>query len=158
MAKIRKTTHKEGARTVVCTDCAGGITDEVYYYNLIDYEGDMSDFVNITRHSTLAAGVAEAKRFAMDRKWAGPGVSTIYAGMPPQIIRTVKFIELHRVEVTGPMPQNPTLPRQQMIRDSKGGVDYEKIEKMREQDFKRFWDQFEEADDLNAGKPHPPLK
>jgi hypothetical protein len=103
--KVSRTKMKDGPREVVSYACPSGIEDNSYYYNLIDYGDGMTDFVNLTRHSTLKEAIVEAGRFALDRRWAGPGTSSVYAGVPPRIVRTVRFIELHRVTVMGPLPR-----------------------------------------------------
>lgn len=149
MTDIRKTVHKEGPRKVFFTECGGGVEDKGYYYNIIDYAGDMSKFVNITRHKTLAQAKREAKRCALDRKWTAPGTSAYYVGIPPRIIRTLKFTECHRTEVRGPQPKG------QLTKFTK--YDNE-VEKKR----KKFWDNFHKQIKWgampNEGKPHPPLK
>jgi len=159
MAKKKNKPHlsiqKEGPREVASTDCKSGVEDKTYYYNIIDYEGDMSDYVNITRHSTLAGAIREAKRFAMDQKWAGPGTNLFYAGMPPRIIRTVKFVEMHRVEVKGPEPKRAALPRMELLMDGNGKIDHKRMNEKQTEDYKKIWDQFEESEAPNAGKPHP---
>lgn len=150
--------QKEGPRKIVSTCCGAGIEDKTYYYNIIDYDGDMSDFVNLTRHKTLTGAIKEAKRFALDRKWAGPGVSTVYAGMPPRIVRTVKLIEMHRVVVNGPMPKTPTVPEPELIIEPGKDLSLEKLMRPGKKIFKDFWDQYEIGEDKNVGKPHPALK
>lgn len=143
--KVHFTSLKHGAR------------DEVYYYNLIDYEGNFSDYVNITRHTTLPAAIREAKRFTLDRNWAGPGTNTVYAGMPPRIVRTVRFIELHRAEVEGPLPAMEKAPDGMPVMDKDGGVDFDATCKKTEHEFKNFWGRFTIASKPNVGKSHPAL-
>lgn len=133
-----------------------GALDEAYYYNIVDYAGDLSDYVNITRHKTLAGAIQEAKRFELDRKWAGPRTNTVYAGVPPRIVRTVRFVELHRAEFKGPLPVMQQLADCPALMGRDGDVDFEATHKQMERDHKEFWGQFEIAPkNQNTGKPHP---
>ncbi|OGR47889.1 MAG: hypothetical protein A2X33_01080 [Elusimicrobia bacterium GWA2_51_34] len=153
--KVKVSVQKDGPREIILTDCKGGVEDKTYYYNIIDYEGDMSDYVNITRHKTPTGAIREAKRFALDRNWAGPGTNAVYAGMPPMIVRTVKFVEMHRVEVKCPALKRPVFPREEPIIGKDGELDFKRMCKKRDADVKKFWKQFRNSKEPNEGKPHP---
>lgn len=98
--------ERDGALEVVSTHVgAGGRLDAIYYYNLVDYSGDMSDEVSITRHDTLEAAVAEAKRLARERRPGAKAAATPFdLARPPRIVRTVRVVEVHRIESPPSLP------------------------------------------------------
>jgi len=153
--QVKVHVQKDGAREVLVTDCENGVEDTTYYYNIVDYNGGMSDQVNITRHKTPTGAIREAKRFALDRNWAGPGTNVVYAGMPPMIVRTVKFVEMHRVEVKCPALKRPVFPREEPIIGKDGELDFKRMCEKRDADVKKFWKQFKNSKEPNEGKPHP---
>jgi hypothetical protein len=169
-----KTTRKDGPRTVTATRVTDpGHTDQAYYYNIIDYAGDMTDYVNLTRHTTLEVAIKEAERLAFDRKWGGPGTNSVYGGIPPRIVRTVRLMELHRLQVDGPLPQRPCdRARREWRRIEKADIDkiraledsgkdvlpeLMRSDRRKMKHFEGVMNELEWADVPNKGKPHPPL-
>jgi len=173
-AKIKTSSRADGPRKLRFSAVPEpGAVDAAYYYNLIDYNGDMRDYVNVTRHQTLAEAVKEAERLASDRKWAGPGTNDFYAGVPPRVVRTFRMAEVHRVEVEGPLPQSAFQKADELWKIEERAYE-EKIsqlvkagkdpapmtlefQKRRMDHFAGLEEQFEWAPTPNAGQPHPPL-
>lgn len=106
MKRMNRRRFKDGSRTVMESALGNGLTDTSFVYNLIDYSGDMSDYVVLSRHLEIKEAIKEARKVTTDLKWAAPWASSCYIGVPPRIVRTVRFTELHRIEVRGPLPKS----------------------------------------------------
>lgn len=134
-----------------------GCEDRTYFYNLIDFAGNMSNTVIITRHTELAKAIKEAKQFALDRDWCGPGCGPHNAGIPPRIVRTVKFTDMHRVLVEGPLPLSPVergrLAARKEHGDAKMPMSLELVFQKTAQEIVRL----RPPKAAQKGKPHPKI-
>ncbi|OGS36429.1 MAG: hypothetical protein A2293_06530 [Elusimicrobia bacterium RIFOXYB2_FULL_49_7] len=91
---------------VISTSNPEGVEETDCYYNIIDYAGDMSDHVMyVIKHQTLESAVQEARKFTLDRCLNRPEKGSVSDTVPPRMIRTVKFVEMHRVDYKGPLPK-----------------------------------------------------